>query len=520
MVAPEIQALLNANSMNQLSPTWRDRIWIVGAVLIALLVGVQIAQGGWILAGGLAGAVGLLLLYRLDSSGLSKTVLVGLLAGYLIGNRGFAQFMPAPGLPLLPGEAGLAILLTLLFVEQSRGRSKVSFWAALDALIIGWILVGAGRMFFDGRAYGILALRDFATVYYATFYLIARAAAMRDPRLGPTLLATLRICAVPLAILFVISGSFPGLFLDTLTVRGVPLIFFKADLVGLYAAIGAVLHFLRWEETGRKHNLIFCFGLFGLVMTSNNRAAMVALLVMCGWVVVSGRWRLAAWLGIGGLLGIFTLLLSAQLKNESWETTPLFDIYEAVVSVTDPTGQGVYRGQESSVKGDNNLFRWVWWKLAITEAWEKAPIFGLGFGYDISAEFSREYFAGMANDFTARSPHSIFVTIFARMGLVGLSLFLGIVALMFHHTRNALISSVPHELGAWAGAWAILASASFGVVLEGPMGAIVFWILLGIASGMSSNLNAKEENSPMIDEETDPQIKENELNPHRIGNHA
>ena len=141
MVAPEIQALLNANSMNQLSPTWRDRIWIVGAVLIALLVGVQIAQGGWILAGGLAGAVGLLLLYRLDSSGLSKTVLVGLLAGYLIGNRGFAQFMPAPGLPLLPGEAGLAILLTLLFVEQSRGRSKVSFWAALDALIIGWILV-------------------------------------------------------------------------------------------------------------------------------------------------------------------------------------------------------------------------------------------------------------------------------------------------------------------------------------------------------------------------------------------
>jgi hypothetical protein len=125
------------------------------------------------------------------------------------------------------------------------------------------------------------------------------------------------------------------------------------------------------------------------------------------------------------------------------------------------------------VKGDNNLFRWVWWKLAISETWHSAPIFGLGFGYDISAQFSREYFAGMANDFTVRSPNSIFVTVFARMGLVGLSLFLGIVALMFHYTRNALISSEPHELGAWAGAWAILASASFGAVLEEPMGAIV-----------------------------------------------
>lgn len=121
MVAPEIHSRLNANGMTQLSPTWRDRIWIVSAVLIALLVGVQIAQGGWVLAGGLCAAVSLLILYRMDSSGLSKTVLVGLLAGYLIGNRGFAQFMPAPSLPLLPGEAGLAILLTLLFIEQSPG---------------------------------------------------------------------------------------------------------------------------------------------------------------------------------------------------------------------------------------------------------------------------------------------------------------------------------------------------------------------------------------------------------------
>ncbi|MDA8528783.1 hypothetical protein N9K67_08320 [Opitutaceae bacterium] len=115
---------------------------------------------------------------------------------------------------------------------------------------------------------------------------------------------------------------------------------------------------------------------------------------------------------------------------------------------------------------------------------------------------------------------AIFVTVFARMGLVGLSLFLGIVALMFHYTRNALISSEPHELGAWAGAWAILASASFGVVLEGPMGAIVFWILLGIASGMTSNLNAAREESELERSESELPSSENPLSPGPMRNHA
>ena len=35
---------------------------------------------------------------------------------------------------------------------------------------------------------------------------------------------------------------------------------------------------------------------------------------------------------------------------------------------------------------------------------------------------------------------------------------------------------------AWCYVWAIFTSACFGVVLEGPMGAVVFWILLGAAA--------------------------------------
>lgn len=480
--------------MNRFSPKSRERIWLTATALVAVLVGIKIAEGLWLLPAMVSLIGAGLLLYWLDSSSISKFILVGLLAGYIIGNRGFAQFMPVPSIPLLPGEGALALLVALMFIEQSRGGLHRWRWRGLDFLIIAWVVLGIGRMLFDGRTYGILAVRDFAMVYYSVFYFVTRAAMARDGEAGRMLLATVRNCAVPMGILFLISQKFPGIFLDTLLVKGVPIIFYKEDLVGLFAALGSILHFLRFEETGRKRHIVIGFGLIAILLSTNNRAAAVALATMAGVVILSGRWKLAAMLGIGGFLGALILLAMANFRNESWEVTPLYSIYEAIGSIADPTGKGTYTGESTSLKGDNNLFRWVWWQLVIKETWETAPIFGLGFGYDISAEFSREYFAGMANDFTARSPHSIFVTVFARMGIVGLLLFLAIVGVLIQGTLRAIRSSERDVIGAWSGAWAILASASFGVVLEGPMGAIIFWVLLGVASEMAGRSPTEESN--------------------------
>ena len=44
----------------------------------------------------------------------------------------------------------------------------------------------------------------------------------------------------------------------------------------------------------------------------------------------------------------------------------------------------------------------------------------------------------------------------------------------------------------WLAAWAILASACFGVVLEGPMSATVFWTLLGLANGAPASATHAE----------------------------
>ena len=75
------------------------------------------------------------------------------------------------------------------------------------------------------------------------------------------------------------------------------------------------------------------------------------------------------------------------------------------------------------------------------------------------------------------------------MGGVGLAALLAIIAAMTLQTWRALRDRTtdPTAVGLWCAAWVIFTSACFGVVLEGPMGAVVFWSLLGMANAMTAN---------------------------------
>jgi O-antigen ligase len=122
----------------------------------------------------------------------------------------------------------------------------------------------------------------------------------------------------------------------------------------------------------------------------------------------------------------------------------------------------------------------VWWRAVLTETIDRNPYTGVGFGYDLADRFVRQYYPESGEEFSVRSPHNALVTIFARLGAAGLLVFVGIVAVIGRLTRQA-VRLGPQEAAPWCAAWIILASACFGVVLEGPMGAVVFWTVLGIA---------------------------------------
>ena len=81
----------------------------------------------------------------------------------------------------------------------------------------------------------------------------------------------------------------------------------------------------------------------------------------------------------------------------------------------------------------------------------------------------------------ARSPHSMVFSVIGRMGLLGLALWLAASAAMMRTAWTLLRHGSADDRGMASVVCVMWVSASFGVVLEGPMGAVVFWSVLGLA---------------------------------------
>ena len=465
-----------------MNPRWRDRLLAGLASAAAVWLSFNLAEGAllWPL---LFGAIALgAIVVRLSTVPLDVVALGVLLIGYIVGNRGFAQIMVIPGVPLLPAEIGLTIAGAALTLRCAFGKTLPVNRDMLNYVLLAWILVGTARFLFDFREFGFVAARDYAMVYYTAFFFIAQHMG-RQPELHVFLRRCLTIAAVGLPLIFALSETFPAFFLNTLTVRGVPLVFFKGDLVATFLAVAAILLYLTAARPRRWWAQPLATGMLIWVVAGDNRASMLGALVGLLWIAFS-RFRRFPFTQAGFIA--FAILIAvglAGLGGNEWASRKLRGLTDRLMSVVDLTGRSVYRTEESEVKSDNNQFRWVWWKTVASDAMAQNPALGLGFGYDLARGFLQEYNPDMAEDFTARSPHNILVTTLGRLGLVGLGLFLAFLLILARRTWQAIRDPDADaiQVALWAAVWPIAVSAHLGVVLEGPMGAVVFWSLLGLA---------------------------------------
>jgi O-antigen ligase len=467
-----------------LNPDWKKFLLTATVVPLALAIGTLIARGEWIwpcLALGLAIAV---IAGGAVRSSFSALVLAVLMFGYIAGNRGFAQLSLSGNLPLFPAEIGLAVTLPLLIWHSSRTRQLPWQHNEINFALMAWIAIGCVRILWDVRAHGAAALRDFAMVYYAFFFFVAQRATGADngAKWFQRVLLTASAVMLPLYVLF---QNFPEFFISTLTVRGSPLIFFKGDLAGTFLSIGSLAWFFHYEKrTGRWWSLMLSLAMAGSMVATNNRASMLALAIPTTLLALSGRTRLLKVFMVAGIVTALAVALWTQLSGRPWRDSPLVGVYERIVSIVDFEGARNYQSTSAEPKGDNNRFRTVWWSTVITETTQANPWTGLGFGHDLADNFLKAYYPDSDEQFTARSPHNFFITVYARTGLIGLVAFVSLIVLAATHARRAFRRGTPAEnLLAWCVATALLTSACFGVVLEGPMGAVVFWISLGVAAG-------------------------------------
>lgn len=475
-----------------MNPRLRLFLGGVAGTLVALFAGVGIANENYLLTVLVGAAVLWGLAEWAGGPYPDAWLLAGALFGYIAGNRGFAQLQLAGGLPLFPAEAVLLVAVPAVIVRLAQKRTSAFRRDPLNYAVLLWALLGAARLPADFSRHGFLAARDFAMVYYTAFFFLGQAFALHVPS-ERLLRRALTAACLALPFLATAFRYLPDFFLNTLTFRGVPLIFFKDDLLATLFAAAFFWLWTRWEFHHRRGWLLpvaACLLMVGT--TTSPRAAMVAVAGVTALWLAARRWQLAATQAV--IIGVAAVgaLFVFSLTNRDIRQTSAYATYENVVSIFDYEAKGRYVNRDSGDPGDNNRFRLVWWRAVVDETVADGPVFGLGFGHDLAGRFLANYGLLGADDFSARSPHSMVLSVFGRMGAAGLIGWLAIAAGMAGMTRRIFRQGSPDSRGFASIVWVIWFSACFGVVLEGPMGAVVFWTVLGLANALAGQTPATE----------------------------
>lgn len=467
------------------NPALRNTLSTALSCLVALVAGWEIANEEFMLVGLISGS--LFLWFATRWSGQPPDVVLGglLLIGYLVGNRGFAQ-VRVPNLPLLAGEVTLGVGMAMAIWRAARTKMLPVRRDLLNGVLLIWFVFGLARLRLDLRSHGFVAARDFALLYYALFFFLAQGWATIPTR-RRWIERCLDVAFIVAPPVFIAFTRWPGFFTSNFVVQGVPLIFIKSDVEGGLLVAGFFWFLHRNAEASHRLWLLPATSCLVAVASSNSRAAIVALAGASLWLTLFRDKRLirplAAMLTAGALL----VLAYSVFGTLPWSKSPAYRLYETCAAIIDTRGLGIYQSEELGDKADNNRFRLTWWRTVVDQTLNESPWFGLGFGYDLAGEFTRVYYTGTVDGFSARSPHNFALTVFGRMGFVGLGLLLallgGMARLIWRLGRAAARDGTDRRRFVLAlGAWAILVNACFGVVLEGPMGATVFWTTLGLAN--------------------------------------
>jgi hypothetical protein len=473
------------------SPFFRALVIVVPGLLVALYLAAQIGYGDVPIA--IYFLIGVVALIAVKFSAkyvrLDALVLGILLFGYIVGQSGFGHFSFSPRRGIYLGEIGLLICLGAAIARLAFTREKIVPKQSLAWAIFALLVIGTLRFIFDVRqsTNEMEVVRDFATIYYAVFFFVAFNACRHA---GSCLflqraVTIALICAIFVSSVFLL---FPSLCLYFL-VHGRTVIEPRADLTGSFMGFASVLFYSNGQTKGHSFRwTLLSFGAFVAFLLPMSRATFLGFAAVITLLLLSGQSRfflsLAVFVAIGAI-AVIPIGLSLKGHGEESYATQLHD---KVLAIVNPFG--AKRAFSSTVGDDaagSNEFRAVWWKSVIDETNDKSPLVGLGFGYDLAKRFLINYTALNPYEFDTRSPHSILLTIYGRMGIVGI---LSFAIVVFYILRSSLRCAAAvrrgkasgTDIALWCGVLGILVTSCFGVMLEGPMAAIVFWSLLGMAS--------------------------------------
>ncbi|MBI1356924.1 MAG: hypothetical protein GC160_21500 [Acidobacteria bacterium] len=396
--------------------------------------------------------------------------------------------------PLFWGE--MVMLTTVAWTVSRRGFARLltSRPREISTLLMLYMGLGAALTAFWLPTWKMAAVRDAAVWFYAIFFAVGITIAEDDP-LGDRVWIWLRRFFI-VALVWNTANYLTGEKLSTMgplvPFRGVPLLSNSREEPLQHLAMGFVLvlatNMFRGRPITRAFLSIVSMAGFVFFMLSEARGVKVGFALGVMAVVALGlapgrKTPLASRTTAGIVLGCIVLVLVLGVANIDFGEAMHAD---RVKDLGDMSTEGTA------------YWRLVWWKGLFREVMAKDPLFGLGFGVNLS-DYSPilsidpgEHDAG----FPVRSPHNINMTVFSRMGLVGAVIWVALLATslggLFLRIWRGRAQGVPYtperreELQFWIlmllTTWG---DSSFAVLMEGPVMAIWFWFALGFSTGRS-----------------------------------
>jgi hypothetical protein len=362
--------------------------------------------------------------------GIGRKAILWMIACYLILNQGFMLVRVPPigsGIPI--GE--LVLVLSLLTLNLTVVIPRMSGQVWMFPILLWWAY-SLSRAVLDIGFGGVWALRD-SSQEIESLFLIVGFWLVNRPIYLRYFFRWLRRTLVVLgfyALLFPMSATLekfsPSLSAMNTSVRS---LFFQMN--GIPSLALWVVAWLLMERPGERKPQIrmrYLAATFLLVWTAAfaqertvyNQIAFLILLFMVFRRKVAARWIMILILG-ALLIGIVTVS-GITLKGRVGKKISLDFIMHHIESAS---GQGE-AGEGTSALASNAVLRFTWWKhIAVEmESSRRKMFFGLGFGMPLT-----NYPLGPG--IVLREPHDSYISVWARLGVFGLLLWVLMQAMLF-----------------------------------------------------------------------------------------
>lgn len=385
--------------------------------------------------------------------------------------------------PLFIGEVVLAAGIAIAVVSRRPQTYFVipAMWVSL--LLMGWVAIRTVP--YIGR-YGFDAPRDAMIAGYILYAFLVVGFVMERPERLRWLLEKYRylvvaVCAMTWFIYLVYRIN-PQLF-PVLPWAGHEVRLFEhkpGDLLVHLAGITCFL-ILRFKKPTPLLLGLLIVGT-GAMMVGNRGGMLGYVLAMVLFAFLKPKGFTFGKLAyVGAFLIIVGLLVDTNsIKvNEGNRNLSVEQIWDNV--------QSIFGNSQNRVLNDTVEWRTTWWKrIANYTLFGEYRWTGKGFGRNIATEDGYKVDQGE----TLRSPHNATMTMLARGGVTGASLWLLVHGLWFLSMLQGWYYAKTRGLREWQGFFATCmafwiaahVNSSFDVYLEGPMGAIWFWSVAGLAA--------------------------------------